>query len=621
MSNPKPNNPVPNFYLASAADFKKIPGSPIAYWLCKNEYNAFQNQPIYNFSTVCIGMKTGDNELFVRAWQEVSNSKIGYYIDSLDKANQSSFTWFPYLKGGNYRKWHGNYELVLNWTKNGENIKNHINKNGVSDARIRPSNFDCYFKCGINWSFITSGLFGIRIHDKGFFFDVAGSSLFPKGSARNDMILHLAGYLNTKIVRRFLDALNPTLNMQIENIKCLPLLLVNIQKDSIKEHVSRLKYISKNDWDSYETSWDFATIPLLHPTHHQPTIQATYEKIRTHWQAMTHAMQRLEEENNRIFIDAYGLQDELTPDVPLSEITLTCNPHYRYNGNKTEEELETLLLTDTMKELISYSMGCMMGRYRLDRPGLIYAHSGNKDFEEIYHRRGGPVCPPGIDLPKSGRHTGLPLPGMRLCGEFLPDDDGIIPIMDQEWFADDAANRFIEFMKVAWPSETLNENLKFIAASLNPKGNDAPVDAIRRYFSNGFFKDHLKTYKKRPIYWLLSSGKQNAFECLVYLHRYNESTLARMRSAYVTPLQGNIRARIEFLENEKQAVESAAEKRKIQKDIDLLIKKQAELVKFDEELRHYADMKISLDLDDGVKVNYGKFGNLLAEVKTVTGEN
>ena len=305
---------------------------------------------------------------------------------------------------------------------------------------------------------------------------------------------------------------------------------------------------------------------------------------------MTLEMQQLEEENNRIFIEAYGLQDELTPDVPLSEITLTCNPHYRYGGNKSEEELESLLLTDTIKELISYAIGCMMGRYSFDHPGLIYAHSGNIDFDPSKYKT------------------------------FPADDDGIIPIMDQEWFPDDATNRFVEFLKVAWSPETLDENLKFVADSLKPKRNETPIETIRRYLSTSFFKDHLKTYKKRPIYWLFSSGKQKAFECLVYLHRYNESTLSRMRSTYVTPLQGNFSSRLEFLQNEKDAASTASAKNKFQKEIDQLKKKQAELSKFDDELRHYADMKISLDLDDGVKVNYGKFGKLLAEKNAITGE-
>ena len=232
----------------------------------------------------------------------------------------------------------------------------------------------------------------------------------------------------------------------------------------------------------------------------------------------------------------------------------------------------------------------MMGRYSIDEPGLIYAHSGNKGFDSSKYKI------------------------------FPADDDGIIPIMDLDWFPDDTAHRFVEFIKVAWPAEHLDENLKFVAESLKPKNNEAPIDTIRRYICITFFKDHLKTYKKRPIYWLFSSGKQKAFECLVYLHRYNETTLSRMRSAYVTPLQGNIRARIEFLTSEKDAATSASDQRKCQKEIDALKKKQVELSKFDDELRHYADMKISLDLDDGVKINYGKFGNLLAETKAVTGK-
>jgi type II restriction/modification system DNA methylase subunit YeeA len=302
-------------------------------------------------------------------------------------------------------------------------------------------------------------------------------------------------------------------------------------------------------------------------------------------------MQRLEEENNRIFIEAYGLQDELTPDVPLEEITLTCNPYYRYGGNKSEEELEALLRADTMKELISYAIGCMMGRYSLDEPGLIYAHSGNEGFDPSRYQT------------------------------FPADEDGIIPVMDDDWFADDATNRFVEFVKVAWPPETLDENLKFVADSLGPKKSEEPIDTIRRYISDKFFKDHhLKVYKKRPIYWLFSSGKHKAFQCLVYLHRYNESTLSRMRAMYVTPLQGKYKARIEYLEQERDNAGSASVRNKMQKELDTMRKKQEELRQFDELLRHYADQRISLDLDDEVKVNYGKFGNLLAEVKVVNGK-
>lgn len=300
-------------------------------------------------------------------------------------------------------------------------------------------------------------------------------------------------------------------------------------------------------------------------------------------------MQRLEEENNRIFIDAYGLQDELTPDVPLNEITLTCNPFYRYGNNKSESELEAQLQFDTIKGLISYFIGCMMGRYSLDQPSLVYANSGNVGFDPTKYKT------------------------------FPSDDDGIVPVMDIGWFPDDAASRFDEFLEVAWSPETLEENLKFVAESLSPKNGETPRETIRRYISTQFFKDHLQTYKKRPIYWLFSSGKQRAFECLVYLHRYNDATLSRMRNECVTPLQGKFSAQVDYLSNEVNAATSTAERNRLQKQLDILRKKQVELAAFDDLLRHYADQRISLDLDDGVKVNYGKFGNLLAEVKAVTG--
>ena len=275
----------------------------------------------------------------------------------------------------------------------------------------------------------------------------------------------------------------------------------------------------------------------------------------------------------------------------MNEITLTCNPHYRYGGSKSEDELEAMLRADTMKELISYAIGCMMGRYSLDEPGLIYAHSGNEGFDPSRYET------------------------------FPADGDGIVPIMDDDWFEEDATARFQEFIAAAWPKQHLEENLKFIADSLDPKQGETPIQTIRRFISTSFLKDyHLRVYKKRPIYWLFSSGKKRAFQCLVYLHRYNEATLSRMRSEYVTPLMGKFSSRIEYLDSEVQAAPTASAKNKLNKELSALKKKKAELDKFDEELRHYADQRISLDLDDGVKHNYGKFGNLLAEVKQISGK-
>jgi type II restriction/modification system DNA methylase subunit YeeA len=284
------------------------------------------------------------------------------------------------------------------------------------------------------------------------------------------------------------------------------------------------------------------------------------------------ALQKLEEENNRILIQTYGLENELSPDISEDQITL-------YRPDQEED----------IKRLISYAIGCMMGRYSLGKPGLIYAHSGNQGFDASQYQT------------------------------FPADDDGIIPITDNEWFPDDAANRVEAFIATAWPKEHLEENLKFIAESLGPNRNEQPRETVRRYLATGFFKHHLSMYKRRPIYWLFSSGKQRAFQCLVYLHRYNEGTLSRMRTEYVIPLQGKIASRIGQLDDDITAATSTSHRKRLEKERDKLIKQQAELQTFDEKLRHYADRRISLDLDDGVKVNYGKFGDLLAEIKTVIG--
>ena len=396
-----------------------------------------------------------------------------------------------------------------------------------------------------------------------------------------------------------MKVMNPTLNFQVGNVESLPFIRLDVS------NTVELKVAStKADWDAYERSWDFARLPILSTPHKQPSLAASYAVTRAHWQHMTLEMQRLEQENNRIFIDAYGLQDELTPDVPLKEITLTCNPHYRYGGDNSPEQLEQRLQSDTAAELISYAIGCMMGRYSLDRDGLVYAHAGNQGF---------------ADLVSAGAYSSFPA-----------DDDGIIPLTAQEWFGDDTTNRFANFVQTVWPDSNLNDNLKFVADSLclhaikplAKKGMaESALDTIRRYLSSQFYKDHLKTYKKRPIYWLFSSGKEQAFECLVYLHRYHEGTLARMRTEYVIPLTAKLTAHLNKLEQDKDASDSTTEIKRLEKEIAQVHKQQVELSRFDENLRSYADQRISLDLDDGVKVNYAKFGNLLANVKDVTGSS
>jgi len=569
------------FFFKSATEFKSMPGSPIAYWASDSVKKIFkETKPLRSLGKTGKGSDTGKNDLFIRCWFEVAINRINFNCTKTEDTFSTSKKFYPTHKGGGFRKWYGSSIEVVNWQNDGEKIR------ALPGSTIR--NHQYYFKPCISWGKITSSKLSVRYIPPGSIADDAGPSAFL-----NDLNVIILGYLNSCIAEKLISFLSPTLNFQVGDISSLP--INSYCENPEEQHITLIEKIitfAKADWDYSETSQDFSILSLLHPDLQKMSLKHTYTTTRNHMNNIIFEMQHLEEENNRLFIEAYGLQDELTPEVPLSEITLTCNPYYRYGGNKTEDELEALQRTDTMKELISYAIGCMMGRYSLDEPGLIYAHSGNEGFDPSKYKT------------------------------FPADDDGIIPVMDMDWFADDTTNRFVEFLKVAWSPETLDENLKFIADSLKPKRNEDPKDTIRRYLSTSFFKDHIsmRMYKKRPIYWLFSSGKQKAFECLVYLHRYNETALSRMRSSYVTPLQGNIRARIEFLQHEKDAATSASDQRKIQKELETLKKKQAELSKFDDELRHYADMRISLDLDDGVKVNYGKFGGLLAEVKAITGE-
>lgn len=568
------------FYRASAADFMKIPGSPVAYWTKEKERDRYQSGEILNdVSFPRKGLDTGENEVFLRLWHEVPKRK------SCFEGGLNGFKWYPYNKGGDFRRWYGNREFLINWENDGKEIKTRVTWK-TKKPTIRNAKF--YFREGMTWTTVSSGGFSARYAPKGCLFDNGGCTLF------SEKRLHTLGaFLNSKVASRYLEFLSPTLNFQPGDIGKI---LFPKKALFTETNFENLLKLSKDDWDSYESSWDFSTLPLLH-RNYGCKISDSYVQLRAQWQVNTQEMLRLEEENNRFFIEAYGLEDELAPGVSLKEITLTCNPHYRYGGNRSEEELETLLQCDTLRELVSYAIGCMMGRYSLDKPGLILASQGETLQDYLQQ---------------------IPNPS------FAPDDDAILPLTDQEWFADDATNRFREFIRVVWGEEHLQENLDFVAESLclhaiRPKRGESALDTIRRYLSTQFFKDHLRTYKKRPIYWLFSSGKHKAFECLVYLHRYNEGTLARMRTEYVIPLSAKLNSYAEKLEQAKESASSTAETKRLEKELTTLHNQQAELAEFDEKLRHYADQRISLDLDDGVKVNYGKFGDLLSEVRSITG--
>ena len=556
-----------NQFVVSADKFNRLPGSPIAYWISDRTRFAFSDfGKVSDHSETRIGLITGENQKYIRFWHEVGFANIGFSM-SRDSAKKSGKCWFPQSKGGDFRRWYGNNETVVDWKNDGYELQTRLHSSG---ERVLAHNFnlDKIFEPAITWTKISSGDFSARLQPRGFLFNDASANAFV---GNDDARLAILGFLGTKLPGEFLKALNPTLNFLPGNISSLPVPTSLLQSKELVETVGRLVDLAKSDWDAFETSWDFKSQPLAALGYEQ-----NLENSWVQWQGSCTRkvieMKSLEEENNRIFINAYGLQDELSPEVPEAQITLA----------RADREKDS-------QRLISYAIGCMMGRYSLDEPGLIYAHAGNAGFDATRYKT------------------------------FPADADGIIPITDELWFEDDAANRIREFILAVWPAPTFEENMAWLAESLGTKGNETPDETIRRYLASSFFKDHLQTYKKRPIYWLFSSGKQGAFQALVYLHRYHEGTLARMRAEYVVPLTGKMQSRIEMLEKDKDAASSTATRNKIAKQIESLKKKHVELLAYDEKLRHYADMRISIDLDDGVKVNYGKFGDLLGSVKAVTG--
>jgi type II restriction/modification system DNA methylase subunit YeeA len=567
--------------------FRKIPGSPVAYWLSHPMQSTFDEETkVGDQAKVRKGLVTLDDNRFIKLWYEVSRPKILVQAESSDMAMDSGCKWFPINKGGFFRKWYGVHESVINWEFNGAELKAFIVEKyhgGSHTKEIRSE--DLYFRDGITWNDITTNKIGFRYTPKGFLFSSVGPSAFFAG---NSELLKTLGAANSSYTEKYAEAVNPTIHFTSANFANMPL---PSGVTAASSYVTACINIARLDWDSYERSWEFQSLPILTASNVPvPTLESSYNAWNTQNCDTITEMKRLEEENNRLFIDAYGLADELTPDVPIEQITLTVNPAYRYGIKNTEEERDTRFCEDTMQELISYAIGCMMGRYSLDIPGLIYAHRGNESFDP-------------------GRYITFPA-----------DDDGIVPLTDTEWYADDAANRVVEFISVAWDATHLEANLDFLAANLSPKKGEGSRDTIRRYLCDSFYKKHVQTYKKRPIYWMFSSGKQKAFQCLVYLHRYNEGTLARMRTEYVIPLTAKLSSHIDKLENDKAASGSAAEIKKLEKEVKRLQKQQTELTEFDEKLKHLADQRIKLDLDDGVKVNYGKFGDLLAEVKAIHGE-
>lgn len=574
------------FFRASAADFKKIPGGSIAYWLSENARNCYEvGGKVQELFPAKLGMRTGDNSKWLRLWHEVSINETNLLAMNSSDAESSGKKWFPYNKGGDFRRWYGNNEFLVFWKENGFSIKKETLEKypqlSWDNLGWKITNEKDFFRRSLTWSFVSSSYFGVRCSLGGAIFDVGGSSTFP-----SDVDYYVAaGYLCSKVAFEFLRASNPTLNFQVVNVNELPWIEVGSNRVAAEVAVRELVKLSKEDWDSYETSWDFTNLPLLNPENRQFILQASYQKLRAHWREMTLEMQRLEEENNQMFIDAYGLQDELTPEVPLSEITLTCNPYYRYGDGKTDEELEALLLADTLRELASYAVGCMFGRYSLDKPGLILANQGETLADYLAQ---------------------VPQP------RFPADDDNVIPLLDGDWFPDDTTLRFRQFLRVAFGDAHYEDNLAFIEQALNVKGKRNY--GLRDYFLGEFYADHVKRYKKRPIYWLFSSPK-GSFNALIYMHRYRPDTVSVVLK-YLRDYREKLTT-----EKERQAAvsinpaSSQGEKTKALKEVDRLAKVLAELEDYERDtLYPLATEQVQIDLDDGVKVNYLKFGPALKKI-------
>lgn len=542
-------------YYCQLNNFKRIDGSPFAFWCTEKLYEHFEKSPkLADISAPRQGLATADNNRFLRHWYEVDINNVGFNYGSCEEAMFSGKKWFPYNKGGAFRRWYGNRDYVVNWQNDGFEIKNF--KDSKGKVRSRPQNLQFYFRESITWSDITSGSFSGRFSPQGSIFDVQGSSAFPDRS----ILLYLLGFMNSSVSQEILKMLNPTLHTQVGDLSRLPVVIDQNLKPGIENLVKHCIALAKNDWDSDEVSTDF--IPRLCKTGKSRLVDV-YDVVSRKQANDFEELRKDEEDINKLFADIYGLSEEITIAVPDENITIK-------KPNKKRE----------MINLISYAVGCMMGRYSLDVDGLAYA---------------------GGDWDSSKYKT------------FIPDKDAIIPITDDEYFTDDIVGRFVEFVRTVYGAGTLEENLQFIADVLDEKGATSR-EKIRNYFLNDFYKDHLKTYQKRPIYWLFDSGKKNGFKCLVYMHRYQPDTIARIRTDYVHEQQARYRTAISGLERQINGA-STSERVRLNKQLTKLRDQAEETRLYEEKIHHLADQMISIDLDDGVKHNYAIFQDVLAKIK------
>lgn len=546
-----------NTYVSLSSNFSKIPGSPIVYWASESIFKDFEEgKPIGNIAEVKRGMTTSDNNRFLRYWAEVSWEKVKINARDKDEALESRAKWFPYSKGGGYRKWYGYQEYLIDWEDDGKNVIEFAKKINKSYTRTIV-NISYYFMPSVGFCYITSGPFSMRWIPEGFLYDSGGPGMFADEMTR----IKLIACMNSKPAQLILKMISPTINLQIADVVRMPFIFDDSKLEGISELVRNNIRISKNDWDAFETSWDFKKHPLV--SYSTKKMSTAFEMWSKECAERFNQLKANEEELNSFFIDIYGLQDELTTGVEDKDVTV----------RKAD-------LQRDVKSLISYAVGCMFGRYSLDEDGLAYA-GGEWDNSKY--------------------------------DAFIPDEDNCIPITDEEYFEDDIVNRFIEFVRCIYGEDTLEENLQFISDALGGKGN--PRDVLRDYFIKDFFKNHCKIYQKRPIYWLFDSGKKNGFKALVYIHRYTPDLIARMRTGYIHPLQSQYRTQIEMLNNQIEEASLTSEKVKLKKQLKKITEQSEELGKYEEKIHHWADKMESMDLDDGVKANYAKFQELLAKIK------
>ncbi|WP_026519394.1 BREX-1 system adenine-specific DNA-methyltransferase PglX [Butyrivibrio sp. FCS006] len=534
-------------YLSSVERYEKLPGMPTAYWASDRLSDSFRNKRLGELAQPKVGLQTGDNARFLRLWFEVDITTEELSAGSVNDAKSSHKKWFPYNKGGEFRKWYGNYDYVVNWLNDGYEIKNF--KDSKGKLRSRPQNIEYYFRPAITWSFVSTVTFGVRYSPKYSIFDVAGSSVFPE----QDYYYYLTGFMCSKVCNELLQIQNPTMNYQAGNIANLPVIID--KKEIIDELVKKCIEISKEDWDSFETSWDYKCHPLIRGNR----ISEAYHEWEKICDERYSQLKNYEEEINKLFIQIYGLDEEISAET--SNITI----------RKADLERD-------IRSLISYAVGCMFGRYSLDDEGLIFAGG---DFD------------------------------IRKYTSFKPDEDGIIPINDEEYFNDDVVGLLCSWLKQVYGVETLEENLDYIAKALGDKGSTSR-DTIRNYFLCEFFKDHCSMYSvggsgKRPIYWMFDSGKENGFKAIIYMHRYNQDIVAKVRAEYLHKTQKAIEQSLASAQYVLENSGSSTERSKATKNISKYTKQLAEIQVYDDAIAHVANQRIAINLDDGVKDNYVKF--------------